>query len=128
MIELTVAELVNAIPGFQQIVQIKLPARLAFRVTKAAQEMEEQYKTIQKVREDFAQRYFISDGNGSYLTNNEKTMFLIQEGKEDDYLKEVNEFMADKVTLNCEKIPQDVLDKLPEMSSTELAAIMPLFE
>lgn len=128
MIELTVAQLTNAIPIFQQLVKIKLPARLAFRVTKAAQEMDEQYKTIQKIREDFAQRYFIPDGKGNYKTNEDNTMFLVQEGKEKEYLKEVNDFMNDKITLNCEKIPEDVLDKLPEMSSAELAVIMPLFE
>lgn len=128
MIELTVAQLTNAIPIFQQLVKIKLPARLAFRVTKAAQEMDEQYKTIQKIREDFSQRYFIPDGKGSYKTNEDNTMFLVQEGKEKEYLKEVNDFMNDKITLNCEKIPEDVLDKLPEMSSAELVVVMPLFE
>lgn len=128
MITTTVGHINDAIPFFQKLVSLKLPAVLAFRVARLSEEIQKECDEIDKVRTNLMDKYFQKDENGQFLSDETSRSFKIIEGKEADYQKEVGDFLNEKVTLKSEKLPPAVLNDYDLVSPTDLVRLMDFFE
>ena len=128
MIEVTVNNIVNSIPFIQKLVGIKLPARLAYRVVCLANEIDEESKRIDEIRKNIANKYFEKDTNGNFIVNESGTSYKVHPELVQDYINESNDFINEKVTLKCEKLPAEILDKMDDISASEMALSAIFFE
>lgn len=128
MIEVTVNNIVNSIPFIQKLTTVKLPARLAYRVVCLVNEIQDEYQRIDSIRKELADKYFEKDAEGNFVTDETGISYKVRENVVEDYIKESEDFINEKVTLKSDKLPMEVLDKMDDISAAEMVLCAVFFE
>lgn len=128
MIEVTVNNIVNSIPFIQKLTTVKLPARLAYRVVCLANEIQDEYQRIDNIRKELADKYFEKDTEGNFVTDETGTSYKVRADAVEDYIKESEDFINEKVTLKSDKLPVEILDKMEDVSASEMVLCTVFFE
>lgn len=117
----TVFTLGNTISGdgnglLERLASARMIARDAYNRNKSLKAIEEQFKEINKVRDDLIKKYGEEDGNGnaSIKPENKDSM--------DKFINEFNEVLDIEEDLKISKIPLDALNNL-QLNYYELEAL-----
>lgn len=108
MIELTVRELIESIPALQEINNKEMPAKVAYQFARIIREVDKENQIFQEARRKLIDKYGVKDEDGK-LVEDEKGNISIANDKIDEFNKEVNDLLEEKISLNCSTISVEML-------------------
>lgn len=115
MIEVTVGALMEARPIFQKIANTPMAAKDCFSVLRTLKSIETTYNTINDTIQKITEKYSTTDTKPN-------TMRFVSDDAREQCEKEINSFLQDIISVDCEKVPQNVLNNL-KISPVQLLAI-----
>ncbi|QGH35127.1 hypothetical protein GI584_14215 [Gracilibacillus salitolerans] len=101
--QVTVKEVFNLNEGLNHIVNKELPVGVAFKLQRIIRVVSEEYKTAQNLRSKLVTKYKEKDLDNGIVQ--------LKEDELEDFNKELEELLAEKVNINVKKI------KISELSS-----------
>lgn len=130
MFKITINELTNSVPFFNKLSfsKTKYPANITYRIVALTMELEKQYKKLDDVRKQLAEKYFEKDENGSYKLNEDKTMYKIIPEKENAYTEELSSLLNEEVTIFSEKLPTSILESMADIDPSSMREVINFFE
>lgn len=130
MFKVTINELTNSVPFFSRLSfsKTKLPANLSYRIVALTMELEKQYKKLDDVRKQLAEKYFEKNDDGSYKLNEDKTMYKIIPEKENAYTEELSDLLNEEVTIFSEKLPASILENMDDIDPSSMREVINFFE
>ena len=111
MIEVSVNTLIAIKPVLQQLANIEMPAKESFKILRTLKNIDKEYETIEATQRKMLEAYGEKDENGNYVPN-EMGGLKIKEDCGEAVAKEMNELLATRVNLDCNKISIELLDKM----------------
>lgn len=115
MINVTVGALMEARPIFQKIANTPMTAKDCFSVLSTLKSIETTYNTINDTIQKITEKYSTTDTKPN-------TMRFVSDDAREQCEKEINSFLQDIISVDCEKVPQNVLNNL-KISPIQLLAI-----
>ena len=126
MITTTIDSLLTIKPILQKLANTTMSAKEAFQVLKMLKLVDKEYESIEIVQKQMLEKY--GDKNEDDCFNlDEKGNVVIKKDLINDYIKEAQTFLKEKVELNCSKIPSNILDKI-EFTPAQLLMIEDFIE
>jgi hypothetical protein len=83
--------------------------------------IDKEYESIETVQKQMLNKYGEKDEDGCF-NSDEKGNFIIKKDLINDYVKEMQTFLNEKIELNCSKIPMDILEKI-ELTPAQMMMI-----
>ena len=121
MITTTIESLLTIKPVLQKLANTSMPAREAFGILKMLKLIDKEYESIEAVQRKMLDTYGANNEDGTFTTD-EKGNFIIKKALINDYVKEMQTFLNEKIELNCSKIPMDILEKI-ELTPAQMMMI-----
>lgn len=121
MIEFTIEELLIAEKPLSVLAQAKVPAALAFQISKAIKVVGEELKSVRESQFVIAEKYGERGEDGELVERN--GMYPILPDKMEDFNKEMNDLLATKVSLNISLLSVGKLDGYVELSGSDMLAL-----
>lgn len=112
MIELTVKELVRCVDTMKDLSLKKLKGKVVFQLARAMTEIEKELQSFNKAREELINKYCLRDENGKLVKNADDNTYILQPEKIENFNKELNELLEEKIKLNLEPIDIDSIDDI----------------
>ena len=121
MIATTIDSLLTIKPILQKLANTSMSAKEAFQVLKMLKLIDKEYESIETVQKQMLDKYGEKDEDGCF-NSDEKGNFIIKKDLINDYVKEMQTFLNEKVELNCSKIPMNILEKI-ELTPAQMMMI-----
>ena len=127
MIEITISEILGSEAALSMLSAQKLPASAAFKIARLIKAIREEMTTINESRVEIANRYGEHDESGKLKIDPDKGSVSIPQEKLNDFVREMEELLMQKISLNASPIPVSTLDNT-EMTPQEAEQIYPFLE
>lgn len=121
MITTTIDSLLTIKPMLQKLANTTMSAKEAFQVLKMLKLVDKEYESIEAVQKQMLEKYGDRNEDGNF-SSDDKGNFIIKKELINEYVKEMQTFLNEKVELNCSKIPMDILGKI-ELTPTQMMMI-----
>jgi hypothetical protein len=109
-VKLTGRVIVDNIQNLNSLLQKDMPARAAVRLARTAKAFEEELATVNSVRDQLMNKYGQKKEDGSLLV--EKGQVLIQEGKQEEFFKELEDLFSETKEFTVYQVSEDDLEKV----------------
>lgn len=120
MIEVSLREIVESIPTFQEISQKEINIRTSFKIARIMQALETEYKTFSEMREAMLQKYGEKDEAGQ-LKVTEEGNYSIKQDCIVEFNSEISNLLSTTVQLNVSSISLNELEELTISPSKALS-------
>ena len=121
MIATTIDSLLTIKPILQKLANTSMSAKEAFQVLKMLKLIDKEYESIETVQKQMLDKYGDRNEEGGF-NSDEKGNFIIKKDLINDYVKEMQTFLNEKIELSCSKIPMDILEKI-ELTPAQMMMI-----
>lgn len=111
MIEITIGELINSQSTFRELATMPIRLKTSFAIARIIREVEAEMNIFEQSRQVLLDKYSIKDENGQPKTTDDGNI-MIQTDLIDNYNKDVQELLAEKITLNANPIRLEELENL----------------
>lgn len=111
MINVTMMDIVNSVPVFEQVVGQEINGKLAFKVARLVRELDKELKLFHEERTKLIQHYAEKDENGEIKVD-ENSNAMIPDDSIMECNQKIQELLDTNIEVNADKIPMELLDKL----------------
>ena len=111
MINVTMMDIVNSVPVFEQVVGQEINGRLAFKVARLVRELDKELKLFHEERTKLIQHYAEKDENGEIKVD-ENSNAMIPDDSIMECNQKIQELLDTTIEVNADKIPMELLDML----------------
>lgn len=111
MIEITIGELINSQSTFRELATMPIRLKTSFAIARIIREVEAEMNIFEQSRQVLLDKYSVKDENGQPKTTDDGNI-MIQTDLIDNYNKDVQELLAEKITLNANPIRLEELENL----------------
>lgn len=126
MIELTVKELTDSIQSFEEMMSMKVGARLAYLLGRIMREVEKEYTTFQNARGELIKKYGVKDENGELVVDEEGKNNIPRENI-NKFNQELNELLDAKIILYADPIELKDLEQF-EFKAQDMFRLVPFIK
>ena len=121
MITTTIDSLLTIKPILQKLANTSMSAKEAFQVLKMLKLIDKEYESIETVQRQMLDKYGEKGEDGDFIFD-DKGNFIIKKDLINDYVKEMQTFLNEKIELNCSKMSMDILEKI-ELTPAQMMMI-----
>ena len=111
MINVTMMDIVNSVPVFEQVVGQEINGRLAFKLARLVRELDKELKLFHEERTKLIQYYAEKDENGEIKVD-ENSNAMIPDDSIMECNQKIQELLDTTIEVNADKIPMELLDML----------------
>ena len=111
MINVTMMDIVNSVPVFEQVVGQEINGRLAFKLARLVRELDKELKLFHEERTKLIQHYAEKDENGEIKVD-ENSNAMIPDDSIMECNQKIQELLDTTIEVNADKIPMELLDML----------------
>ena len=111
MINVTMMDIVNSVPVFEQVVGQEINGRLAFKVARLVRELDKELKLFHEERTKLIQHYAEKDEHGEIKVD-ENSNAMIPDDSIMECNQKIQELLDTTIEVNADKIPMELLDML----------------
>lgn len=111
MINVTMMDIVNSVPVFEQVVGQEINGKLAFKVARLVRELDKELKLFHEERTKLIQHYAEKDENGEIKVD-ENSNAMISNDNIMECNQKIQELLDTTIEVNADKIPLELLDML----------------
>ena len=126
MITITMNELLSTIPVLRELANQPFKGSLTFKLARLMRELDKEAQLFEESRRQLAEKYGLRDENGKLMIDDEGTVTL-DKNKAIECNEEMRALLEDKIEINANKIPINLLDEV-ELSPSQAFLIEPLIE
>ena len=108
--KLTNRQIVESVSHLSKLVQQKLPAKTAFRMSKLIKQIENVQESYNEAVKKVQDTYFEKDDEGNYVV--EDNHYKVKEEHREDYTKEMKELLDDETEIKFKKLKLEHLGKI----------------
>lgn len=109
MIVINIDQMIQAMPVFQNIVNLPMPASLGFKVAKIASQLNEQFQIFIQYRDKLFNDFVEKDENGEFKRNSDNT-FVVNEENRAAYQEEIENLLKENIEILGTKFTIDDLE------------------
>jgi len=114
MIETSIKDIIGGKEVFKKLAEMPLNIKAAYNIARIIREIEKENKTFEDTRQKLLFKYGEKDSSGQLIINQNNQITIIPE-QINNYNKEIQELLDEKIKLNVEPIS---LNDLGEMQIT----------
>ena len=111
MINVTMMDIVNSVPVFEQVVGQEINGRLAFKVARLVRELDKELKLFHEERTKLIQ-YYAEKGENGEIKVDENSNAMIPDDSIMECNQKIQELLDTDIEVNADKIPMELLDML----------------
>ncbi len=126
MIEITISEILSSEKTLGSLSTQKLPASAAFKVARLIKALRAEMPAIDESRGAIADKYGERDEKDTLKVGEGGSVPIKKEAMA-DFVKEMEQLLLSKITINAEPIPMTILDKL-DLTPQEAEYLYPFIE
>jgi hypothetical protein len=118
----TLAEVLNSIPVVEAILNQRMPARLAFKVSLIRKSVAPLAEAFDEVRNKLVEETCKKDkdGNPVYVDDRRTQVDFADDESRDRFVKEIEETLRDEISLSVDRLTFDELDKMTDWKPTPI--------
>lgn len=118
MMKIKLREIIDMQNSLGVLVQLKVPAKVAFKLGKAAKQVNVEFQDFNKAREDLIMRLGTK--------NEDKQLIEVPPEKIEEFRREIQSLLEEDVSLDFEPISLDCLGEAT-LSAADMANLSPFF-
>ena len=103
MIETSIKEIIGGKEVFKKLAEMPLNIKVAYNIARIIREIEKENKTFEDTRQKLLFKYGEKDSSGQLIINQNNQITIIPE-QINNYNKEIQELLDEKIKLNVEPI------------------------
>lgn len=127
MIKVNINTLMSVKSVLQELANTKMPAKKSFQILRTLKIIDAEYASIEEIQQNMLINYGKRDETGNFILNEMGTGYLIDDKNNEVFTKEMKEFLASEIELDCAKITVDFFDGI-DLTPNQLLAIEPFIE
>ena len=126
MIEVSLNALMNSVEVMNDLIQKKMKIKVAYKIARLAREIQKEIELFESTRHTLIEKYGIKNENGE-LVEDKNGGYPIQKEKKDEFLKETNELLNSKISLNVDKLSLKDLEEA-ELTPQQIIKLIDFIE
>ena len=111
MIETSIKDIIGGKEVFKRLVEMPLNIKVAYNIARIIREIEKENKTFEDTRQKLLFKYGEKDSSGQLIINQNNQITIIPE-QINNYNKEIQELLDEKIKLNVEPISLNDLGEI----------------